>query len=154
MTYERIRWILCCATVLFCGSACKQTPTTSQPDYKIVGDAIPEALTETPGSVEAGREVFVARETGHCVACHKVASLDAPFQGDVGPDLTAVGRRLNAAQIRLRVVDASALNPSTIMPSYYLRDGLHRVAPEYVGKTVLNPQQIEHLVAFLVTLNR
>jgi sulfur-oxidizing protein SoxX len=38
------------------------------------------------------------------------------------------------------------------MPPYFRTDGLQRVAPAYRGKTVLTAQQIEDVVAFLVTL--
>ena len=38
------------------------------------------------------------------------------------------------------------------MPAYFRTENLARVAPAYRGKTVLNAQQIEDIVAFLVTL--
>jgi sulfur-oxidizing protein SoxX len=59
---------------------------------------------------------------------------------------------LSAGQIRLRIVDASRVNPQTIMPPYYRKEGLSRVAPSHTGKTVLTAQQIEDVVAFLSTL--
>ena len=50
------------------------------------------------------------------------------------------------------MVDATRLNPATIMPSYYRVDGLTRVAPAYRGKPVLTAEQIEDVVAYLMTL--
>jgi sulfur-oxidizing protein SoxX len=38
------------------------------------------------------------------------------------------------------------------MPPYFRTEKLERVAPAYRGKTVLTAQQIEDVVAFLVTL--
>jgi sulfur-oxidizing protein SoxX len=38
------------------------------------------------------------------------------------------------------------------MPPYYRVDGLTRVAPSFRGKPVLSTEQIEDVVAFLVTL--
>jgi sulfur-oxidizing protein SoxX len=38
------------------------------------------------------------------------------------------------------------------MPPYFRTEALQRVAPSYRGKTVLSAQQIEDVVAFLVTL--
>jgi sulfur-oxidizing protein SoxX len=38
------------------------------------------------------------------------------------------------------------------MPSYYRIDGLTRVAPAWRGKPVLTAEQVEDVVAFLVTL--
>lgn len=72
--------------------------------------------------------------------------------GDLAPDLSGVGARLSAAQIRLRIVDPGRVNPATIMPAYFKTDGLQRVAPAFRGKTILTAQQIEDVVAFLATL--
>ena len=72
--------------------------------------------------------------------------------GDLAPDLSGVGARLSAAQIRLRIVDPGRVNPATIMPAYFKTEGLRRVAPAFRGKTILTAQQIEDVVAFLVTL--
>lgn len=109
-------------------------------------------LTDVTASPDLGREIFVDRGAGHCVLCHQVDGLDAPFQGNLGPDLSDVGGRLSAAQIRWRIVDASRLNPDTIMPPYYRREGLVQVAAEHRDQTVLSAEDIEHLVAWLVTL--
>jgi len=117
--------------------------------YQVVGDAIEEPLVPINGSPELGKQIFVEREAGHCVLCHQVAGLAAPFQGNVGPDLSDVGQRLSPGQLRLRIVDASIINGDTIMPPYYRLQKLHRVADNYRDKTVLSAAQIEHLVAYL-----
>jgi sulfur-oxidizing protein SoxX len=44
------------------------------------------------------------------------------------------------------------LNPQTIMPSYYRVDGLNQVAATLRGKPVLTAQQVEDVVAYLLTL--
>jgi sulfur-oxidizing protein SoxX len=74
------------------------------------------------------------------------------FQGDLAPSLEGVGARLSAAELRQRLVDPAAVNPKTIMPSYYRSEGLARVAPAFRGKTILNAEQIEDVVAYLATL--
>ena len=38
------------------------------------------------------------------------------------------------------------------MPSYYVATGLNRVGAMWKGKTILTGQQIEDVIAFLVTL--
>jgi sulfur-oxidizing protein SoxX len=63
-----------------------------------------------------------------------------------------VGSRLSEEQIRARLVDPSKANPDTIMPAYYRTDGLTRVAPAFRGKTIFTAEQIEDVVAYLVTL--
>ena len=116
---------------------------------QIFGDAIVAPLTERPASAATGEHLFVSRDSGHCVLCHRVQGLDAPFQGDIGPELSDVGDRLSPGQLRLRIVDSSILNAQTIMPPYYRSENLHRVANAYEGETVLTALQIEHLVAYL-----
>ncbi len=122
------------------------------PDFVVEGDAIVAPLAQVEASPQQGRDVFVNREAGHCVLCHRVDVLAATFQGDIGPALDDIGSRLSSGQIRLRIVDASLLNPDTIMPPYYRVSGLSQVAEQHRGQTVLSAAQIEHLVAWLVSL--
>jgi L-cysteine S-thiosulfotransferase len=89
---------------------------------------------------------------GLCLLCHNGPFPEERFQGDLAPDLTGVGARLSPGQIRLRIVDPGRVNPQTIMPAYFRTDGLTRVAPAFRGKPVLTAEEIEHVVAFLVTL--
>jgi sulfur-oxidizing protein SoxX len=93
-----------------------------------------------------------SRQTGLCLLCHSGPFPDERFQGDLAPDLKGAGSRWSEGQLRLRMVDSSRLNPATIMPSYYRIDGLTRVAPAWRGKPVLTAEQVEDVVAFLVTL--
>lgn len=116
---------------------------------QIAGDAIPEPLEGKQGDPAKGREIFTAREEGHCVLCHQVAGLDAEFQGNVGPALTGIGARLTTGQIRYRLVDAQGIWPDTVMPSYYRTGGLRQVGKGYRGTPALSAQQIEDIVAFL-----
>lgn len=115
----------------------------------IEGDAIPAPFTDIAGDPERGAEIFVARERGHCVLCHAVDGLDAEFQGDVGPTLTGVGARLSPGQLRLRIADPARLWPDTVMPPYYRVSGLNQVAGAYQGQPVLNPQEVEDVIAYL-----
>jgi sulfur-oxidizing protein SoxX len=119
--------------------------------YEVVGDAIPKSLTGMPGDPERGRAVVVKRENT-CLLCHSGPFPDQRFQGDVSPNLSGTGSRWSEGELRLRLVDASALNAATIMPSYYRVDGLNRVAQSFRGKPVLTAEQIEDAVAYLKTL--
>jgi L-cysteine S-thiosulfotransferase len=115
-------------------------------------DALPPPLTGTAGDSAAGRNIVLDRHVGLCLLCHSGPFPEERFQGNLAPDLGGVGTRLSAAEIRLRIIDASRVNPGTIMPPYFRTEKLERVAPAYRGKTVLTAQQIEDVVAFLVTL--
>ena len=92
------------------------------------------------------------RQVGLCLLCHSGPFPEERFQGNLAPDLSGVGARFSEGQIRLRIVDSTKLNPQSIMPAYYKSEGLARVAPAFRGKTVLTPEQIEDIVAYLTTL--
>jgi sulfur-oxidizing protein SoxX len=119
--------------------------------YTVVGGAIPEPLTGALGDAARGRAIVTNRQNT-CLLCHSGPFPEEKFQGNISPDLTRTGARWSEGQIRLRVVDARRLNPDTIMPSYYRTDGLVRVASAFRGKPILTAEQIEDVVAFLVTL--
>ena len=120
--------------------------------YVVVGDAIPESLTGTNGDAERGRAIVVNRQVGLCLLCHTGPFPEERFQGTLAPDLKGTGARWSEGQLRLRIVDASRLNPDTIMPPYYRLEGLARVAPAFQGKPLLTAEQIEDVVAYLATL--
>ena len=119
--------------------------------YQVVGEAIPQSLTGNPGDPASGRAIVVKREST-CLLCHSGPFQEQRFQGDLSPSLKGTGARWSEGELRLRLVDASRLNAATIMPSYYRVDGLTRVAPAYKGKPVLTAEQIEDVVAYLMTL--
>ena len=50
------------------------------------------------------------------------------------------------------MVDAKRLNPASVMPAYHRADGLHRVLKEYRGRPILTGQEVEDVVAYLLTL--
>jgi L-cysteine S-thiosulfotransferase len=119
--------------------------------YVIRGDSIPESLTGVGGDPARGRALVLER-TSTCILCHSGPFPEEKFQGDLAPNLAGSGTRWSVSQLRLRLVDASRLNPATIMPSYYRVDGLERVAPAWRGKPILDAEQIEDIVAYLATL--
>ena len=119
--------------------------------YAVVGDAIPMPLTGAPGDPARGRALTINRQNT-CILCHNGPFPEERFQGDLAPSLAGAGGRWSEGQLRLRLVDGSRLNPATIMPSYYRIDGLTRVGPGWQGKPILSAEQIEDVVAYLVTL--
>ena len=126
-----------------------QTPN-SLAAYLISGDSIWEPLGAKQGQAARGAQIVKTRE-GQCTLCHAIPEYKGQV-GNLAPVLEGVGTRLSAAQLRLRVVNASALNPESIMPSYYRVDGLKSVDPHWRGLPLMNEQQIEDVVAYLVTL--
>jgi L-cysteine S-thiosulfotransferase len=119
--------------------------------YTIVGEAIPEPLSATPGDAARGRALVIERSST-CILCHSGPFPEVKFQGDLAPNLAGSGSRWSTAQLRLRLVDASHLNAATIMPSYYRIDGLDRVGPAWRSKPIVSAEQIEDIVAYLARL--
>ena len=119
--------------------------------YTVVGNAIPQSLTGRPGDPARGRAIVIKRETT-CLLCHSGPFPEERFQGNLAADLRGAGRRWSTGELRLRMVDATRLNPATIMPSFYRVDGLNRVARAWSGKPILTAEQVEDVVAYLATL--
>ena len=124
------------------GGALAQAPT------------MPDPLTPTPGDPARGKAVAVNSDMGNCVICHHIPVPELPegAAGDIGPDLAGVGARLTAPELRQRVVNPKAIDPDTVMPAYFVTEGLYRVQAKYAGKAILTAQQVEDLVAYLLTL--
>ena len=119
---------------------------------QIVDDSIPRSLTGRPGDAARGRAIVASRSVGLCLLCHSGPIAEERFQGDLAPSLAGAGARWSEGQLRLRIVDGSRLNADTIMPAYYRAEGLHRVARNFEGRTILTDAQVEDVVAYLVTL--
>jgi sulfur-oxidizing protein SoxX len=136
------------AALVASGSAGAQ----QQLPYAIAGDGIVESLTGRAGDPVRGRAVVASRTVGLCLLCHSGPVPEERFQGNLAPDLSGAGARWSEAQVRLRIVDAARLNPDTIMPPYFRTEGLRRVGRSFAGKPILSAEQIEDVVAYLMTL--
>lgn len=122
----------------------------------VVGDGMPQPLTATPGDAARGQAIVGSRQRGLCGLCHAgPTSADFPqpaLQGNLAPSLQGAGARWTEAQLRLRIVDSRFLNPDSLMPAFHRTQGLQRVGSAWLGKPVLDAQQVEDVVAYLKTL--
>lgn len=119
----------------------------------VVGDGVPQPLTDVPGDAARGRAIVANRSQGLCLLCHSGPFPEERFQGNLAPSLAGAGSRWTAAQLRLRIADPRRLNPQSFMPAFHdTGTTRHRVAPAFAGKPVLDAQQLEDVVAFLQTL--
>jgi sulfur-oxidizing protein SoxX len=134
--------------VLVSFDATAQTPVP----YRIENGAIAQPITGVKGDPAKGRAIVVERQKGLCLLCHSGPFPEERFQGDLAPSLVGTGSRLSEGEIRLRMVDSTKVNEKTIMPPYYKTEGLERVAANYKSKTLLSAQEIEDVVAYLVSL--
>jgi len=140
-------WLAVCVAVTGCAVP---APGPLVP-YTVTGDAVPAPLTAEGGDPLRGRDVLAGRDA-NCLLCHAVPEAGARFMGNLALPLSGVGGRYGAGQLRLRIVDSSLVNRATIMPAYYRVSGLNQVAEAYRGKPILSAQQVEDVVAYLLTL--
>ncbi len=120
--------------------------------YTVRGDGIDTPLTSTPGDPIRGRAIAASRQQGLCLLCHSAPLPEERFQGNLAPDLAGAGARYTEAQLRLRVVEARRVHPGSFMPAFHSTAHLSRVGGAWQGKPLLTAQQVEDVVAWLVTL--
>ena len=144
--------VLLVGTTLVTGT----TVTSAAAEFNIakarVDDGIPKSLTGKPGDPKKGRATAIHRKKGNCLACHAMPVPEQADHGNIGPDLAGVADRYSPAELRLRLVNAKLINPDTLMPSYYKKTGFHRIQKKWKGKTIISAQDVEDILAYLVTL--
>lgn len=116
------------------------------------------SLTGVAGDAANGEKVMVTKSLGNCIACHQVSVLDyAAFHGEIGPSLDGIGDTYTEEELRGIVANAKMTFDGTLMPAMYKVDGFIRPG-DFKGKSVPNPpsiltaQQVEDVVAFLMTI--
>ncbi len=138
-------------TMLMFGASALQAEPYFQ--WTMRDSAIEISLGGLQGDAQRGRKVAISRAKGNCLACHHLPVPEEEFHGTVGPPLDGVGSRLTEGQLRLRIVDEKQINPMTIMPGFYRHPKhFNRVLDEYEGKTILTPQEVEDVLAYLLSL--
>lgn len=153
-----MRRILAVAALVAAGagaSAGEIAPT----EVVIEDGAVKQSLTGVPGNLEEGKKIM-NKGAGNCIACHQVSDLsDLPFHGNVGPSLDGVADRWTPEELRAILVDAKQVFPDTVMPSFYKTEGFIRPGDGFTGKAAKGPlkplltaQQIEDVIAYLMTL--
>lgn len=121
--------------------------------WEVKDFAIEEPLCGLDGDALRGKEIVSDSNLGNCLACHQLPIPGIEAYGTIGPPLQGIASRFTEAQIRVRIVDTRNINPMSIMPGFY-RDPrlINRPGNSYRGKTFLTAQQVEDVIAYLVTL--
>ena len=118
-----------------------------------VEGTVEASLTGAPGDPVEGKVVFTNRKLGNCLACHTNASIpEESFHGEVGPAMDGVADRWSEAELRGIVSNSKKMFEGTIMPGFYVDAGLNRTLEDFDGKSILTAQQVEDVVAYLMTL--
>ncbi|MGI9462365.1 MAG: sulfur oxidation c-type cytochrome SoxX [Aestuariivirgaceae bacterium] len=143
------------AGLAFLASAASASAGAIAPDQvKFDELEVKTALTDTPGNAQDGKKWFANRKLGNCLACHVNKDLASqPFHGEVGPAMDGAGSRYSVSQLRGILIDSKAVfGGETIMPGFYRVDPGARTAKKFQGKTILSGQQIEDIIAYVMTL--
>lgn len=121
--------------------------------WEMVNYSIPAPLCGLKGDATRGVNVVTNAAKGNCLACHQLPIEGVEAFGTIAPPLAGVANRLSEAQLRLRVVDSRHLSPNSIMPGFYRNPSLiNRPGKLYEGRTFLAAQDVEDVIAYLVTL--
>ena len=146
------------AAALFAGSLTVQAHASSEvpPDKVVITEdrQVVASLTGASGDAASGRGWFQDRKLGNCLACHQNDDLaDQPFHGEVGPELNGVSDRYSEPELRAILVNSKQVfGDESIMPSFYRANNGARTAEAFLGKTILSAQQVEDVLAYLLTL--
>jgi len=167
--------VLCCSIVGLAGilsqpgmaasHKMKKDAAAAVVDFKITDGpavkAINKSLTGKPGDMAAGEKTMTNRRKGNCLACHviskwKVKAEKTPKRyadmGHIAPPLDGAADRYTEGELRMLIVNAKQAFPDTIMPGFYRTNKLTRVMGKFKGKTVISAQDVEDILAVLLTL--
>lgn len=131
----------------------EDAPVDAYRSWTIKDYAIQDPLGGLKGDAARGRKLSIDSAKGNCLACHRLPIPEEEFHGEVGPDLNGLASRYNEGEIRLRIVNIQELNPYSLMPPMYKNPAeLKQVATKFRGQTILTTQEVEDVVAYLMTL--
>jgi len=155
----RLTTITLAAALTVAGAATAETVAPGDVVYDEYG-AVEMSLSGVAGDPVNGEKIMVTKSKGNCVACHAVSVLSyAPFHGEVGPQLDWVGETWSQAELRGILANAKKTFEGSVMPAFYKVEGFIRPGKAYTGKApdgpltpLLSAQEIEDVVAFLMTL--
>ena len=133
---------------------------TAPKDVAFVDGKVEQSLTGAPGDAANGIKVMTTNALGNCVACHTIAALpDVQFPGTIAPPLDGAADRWSEAELRGIVTNAKMTFEGSFMPAFYKTEGFIRPGDGFTGKAaegelppILAAQQIEDVVAYLLTL--
>ena len=141
------------AATVVCFGAGSAIAEVAPLDVVFEDGAVTASLTGTPGDPANGRMVFANRKLGNCLACHANSDLsDQLFHGEIAPSLDGVGSNWEEAKLRALLVNSKTVFEGTIMPGFYTTAGFSRVMSKFDGKTILTAQEVEDVLAYLLTL--
>ena len=130
-----------------------QAATSALINFEVKNNAIAASLTGKPGNPEKGRRRWLAGSLEIALPATRLRRL-ARSRSTAIPDPRSTASR--AACPKARSACASSMptkaNAETMMPPFYRVEGFNRVLPSFQGKTIFTAEQVEDVVAFMMTL--
>lgn len=114
------------------------TPTVAPTPAPATPAPTPSAAEE----IEEGKAVFTGK--GGCMACHTVAGIST---SPVGPELSHIGTVAATRQPGMSAEEY--IKESITNPKAFVAEGFQPIMPE---PTTLSEHDLEHLIAFLLSL--
>jgi L-cysteine S-thiosulfotransferase len=105
-------------------------------------------------SSQRGRAIVANRQVGLCLLCHSAPIPEERFQGNLAPNLALLVQGKTSQQLKNMIENPAIDHPGTIMPSYGKTDHLQRLPQHLRGKVILSNEQIDDVVAYLMSLQK
>ncbi|ABK44417.1 monoheme cytochrome SoxX (sulfur oxidation) [Magnetococcus marinus MC-1] len=149
LSFKKFTPVFMATAMLVSGCATTGSATDATTEMGIV-----KPLTDKPGDPVNGKKLVMARDKGNCIACHWLP--EATFPGNAGPNLYEAIRNneRSVGWIRQKIVNPKVDNPDTLMFTFYDNTGKHNLRKDWRGKRVLEAQEVEDVIAFLLTLRK
>ncbi|OSM05194.1 sulfur oxidation c-type cytochrome SoxX [Magnetofaba australis] len=126
----------------------------NQPEQELSAEEIGIAtpLTDKPGDPVNGAKLVTTRSKGNCIACHWMPI--GTFHGSAGPNMLDAMQHneRSVGWIRQKIVNPKVDNPDTVMFTFYSNEGKSNIRKDWQGKRVLEAQEVEDIIAYLLTL--
>jgi len=149
---KRKAFLIIGATAAFAAMATAETTSQDSVAFDDYG-AVEASLTGVAGDAANGRKLFANRKLGNCLACHQNDDLlEQSFHGEVGPSLNGAGDRWSEAELRGIISNPKNTFEGTIMPAFYRTSGFYRNLEKFEGKSILSAQDVEDVLAYVLTL--
>lgn len=144
----------CAAALMTIMTGSALADATNPDKVKFDDNQVKASLTGKKGNAADGKKWFANRKLGNCLACHVNKDMaNQPFHGEIGPPIDGVADRHSENELRAILVNSKAvLGEDTIMPGFYKLKTGARTNKKFKGKTILSGQQVEDIIAYLLTL--
>ena len=96
------------------GPGVREPPETDEHDNEGIVAALARLRGAPPPVVDSSTAALAVLINHHCLRCHLIGGVG----GDKGPELSHVGKKLDAATIERRIIEPKDVKPDSDMPAF------------------------------------